>query len=134
MAERLFQLGLKNLADNYFDAPIARCFGMCRASLVVSEIRANHLNWSACPQSSRRSELPGPDVAIGGTQIKTDDVVILDLDAAGLEFGAGQHHCPGRALAESICRGIADAVVLSGYEWTLRMPYSMMVDFQAVSS
>ncbi len=41
------------------------------------------------------------DIAIGGTHIKTKDIVILDLDAASLEYSEGQNECPGRALAET---------------------------------
>ncbi len=86
------------------------------ASLVINTIVANHLKQQRVSAVKQTLRIARTDIAIGGTHIKTNDIVILDLDAAGLEYGAGQHQCPGRALAESICRGIADAVSSSGCE------------------
>jgi hypothetical protein len=86
------------------------------ASLVINTIVANHLKQQRVSAVKQTLRIARADIAIGGTHIETNDMVILDLDAAGLEFGAGSHQCPGRALAESICRGIADAVSSSGCE------------------
>jgi cytochrome P450 len=86
------------------------------ASLVINTLVANHLKLERVSAVKQTRRIARANIAIGGTHIKTDDIVILDLDAAGFEFGAGSHHCPGRALAESICRGITDAVASSGYE------------------
>jgi cytochrome P450 len=86
------------------------------ASLVINTIVANYLKLQRVSAVKQTLRIARADIAIGGTHIETNDMVILDLDAAGLEFGAGSHQCPGRALAESICRGIADAVSSSGCE------------------
>jgi cytochrome P450 len=84
------------------------------ASLVVNTIVANHLLLERVSAVKLTFRIARTDIAIGGTRINSGEIVILDLDAAGLEFGAGAHHCPGRVLAESICRGITDAVASSG--------------------
>jgi cytochrome P450 len=86
------------------------------ASLVMNTIVANHLKLERVSAVKRTLRIARTDVMIESTHIKAGDTVILDLDAAGLEFGAGPHQCPGRLLAESICRGITDAVDSSGYE------------------
>jgi cytochrome P450 len=86
------------------------------ASLVVNAIVANHLELERVPAVKQTLRIALTDMAVGGTHIKRDDIVTLDLASAGFEFGAGPHHCPGRVLAESICCGITDAVTSSGYE------------------
>jgi hypothetical protein len=86
------------------------------ASLVINAIVANHLELGRVAAVKQTHRIARADFVIEGTHIKKDDIVTLDLAAAGFEFGAGPHHCPGRVLAESICRGITDAVTSSGYE------------------
>ena len=86
------------------------------ASLVINTIVANHLKLERVSAVKQTLRIARADNAIGGTHFKKDDIVRLDLAAAGFEFGAGPHHCPGRVLAESICRGITDAVTSSGCE------------------
>jgi hypothetical protein len=86
------------------------------ASFVINTIVANHLKLERLSAVKQTYRIARADIAIEGTHIKKDDIVILDLAAAGFEFGAGPHHCPGRVLAESICRGATDAVTSSGYE------------------
>ena len=38
--------------------------------------------------------------------VTAGEVVTVDLEAEGLEFGAGHHGCPGREAAEAIVAGI----------------------------
>ncbi len=86
------------------------------ASLVVNTIVANQ------SQSERRTavkhtlRIARNETMIGSTRIKSGEIIAVDLAAAGFEFGNGPHQCPGRELAESICRGIADAVASSSYK------------------
>ncbi len=49
------------------------------------------------------------DVDIDGAGVPSGATVVLDLAAADLEFGAGAHRCPGRAVAEAIAAGIVSA-------------------------
>lgn len=44
-----------------------------------------------------------------------DDVAVLEIGAAGFPFGSGAHECPGRAVAESLVAGVADALAAAGY-------------------
>jgi hypothetical protein len=37
-------------------------------------------------------------------------MVDLEIGAAGLWFGAGPHHCPGRALAEAVAAAVVGAI------------------------
>ena len=61
--------------------------------------------------------------------------MVLDLASSGLEFGAGDHECPGRQLAEAIVDGIVSAVDTAGFEivecsWTVDThgrPVSIMI-------
>lgn len=65
--------------------------------------RTDRLRRSALSATVRvaleRTTIDGHDVAPG-------DEVRLDLESSGLEFGAGPHHCPGRAIAEAIVAGM----------------------------
>ncbi len=42
-------------------------------------------------------------------------MVVLDLAATALEFGAGPHECPGRLVAEAILDGIILAIDGAGF-------------------
>lgn len=56
------------------------------------------------------------DVTIGITQVKTGTRVVIELESASFEFGAGTHRCPGRHVAESIVAGMMDAIDFAGLE------------------
>jgi len=53
-------------------------------------------------------------VSVGDTNYGTGDLVHLNLTTADLDFGAGPHACPGRAVAEAIVAGIVRAVADAG--------------------
>jgi hypothetical protein len=55
------------------------------------------------------------DTDVAGTPVAAGALVALDLDATGLELGAGPHRCPGREVAEAIVAGVLDALDDRGY-------------------
>jgi hypothetical protein len=69
----------------------------------------------------RRSAVAGTvrvadgDTTVAGAGVAAGTVVTLDLEASALEFGAGPHRCPGRAVAEGLAAGVVDALGESGY-------------------
>ncbi|HEV7760501.1 MAG TPA: hypothetical protein VGO78_15970 [Acidimicrobiales bacterium] len=70
----------------------------------------------------RRSAIAGTlrtavaDTVVGGTPIAAGTVVALDLDASGLERGAGPHRCPGFDLAQALVAGMVDALGERDYD------------------
>jgi cytochrome P450 len=57
----------------------------------------------------RTRRVAAADADVAGTLVPAGATVVLDLAAADLEFGAGPHRCPGRAVAEAIAAGIVSA-------------------------
>ncbi len=56
------------------------------------------------------------DATVGDTLVAAGSHVTLDLETAGLEFGAGPHQCPGQVLAEVIVAGVTRAIETSNYQ------------------
>jgi cytochrome P450 len=86
------------------------------ASLVINTLTANYQNTPRLAAVRQTLRFARREALIGGIRIKPGEVVALDLESSGLEFGEGPHQCPGRSIAESICDGISDAVAASHYE------------------
>ncbi|HET6951147.1 MAG TPA: hypothetical protein VFI47_12270 [Acidimicrobiales bacterium] len=85
------------------------------AALTVATVVARHHGVPRRPALARTVRIAARGAHLGGTAVAAGATVVLDLDAAGLEFGAGRHRCPGRAVAEAVAGAIADALAEAGY-------------------
>jgi cytochrome P450 len=84
------------------------------AALVAAMAVSAHDGSPRRPAVSRTVRIATDDVRIAGTDIDAGTVVLLGLED-GLEFGAGPHRCPGRAVAEALAGGVLDAVAETPY-------------------
>lgn len=85
------------------------------AALLAATMVARHQDARRRSAIARTSRIALAATTVEGTDVSAGEVVTLDLESAELEFGAGPHACPGRAIAERIVAGIAAAIESSGY-------------------
>jgi cytochrome P450 len=85
------------------------------AALVIETILARHRQTVRAAAVTQTRRMAVTDTVIGDAKILAGSIVVLDLAAAGLEFGAGPHQCPGRLVAEAIVDGIILAVDSAGF-------------------
>jgi cytochrome P450 len=76
------------------------------AALVIETILARHRHTARSEAVTQTRRVAVADTMIGDLPVSAGSMVVLDLAAAGLEFGAGPHQCPGRLIAEAIVDGI----------------------------
>jgi cytochrome P450 len=84
------------------------------AALVIETILANHLLATRRPAVRETRRVVVTETVVDGERLLPGSTVVLDLAAAGLEFGAGPHQCPGRSVAEAIVDGIVGAIEAAG--------------------
>jgi cytochrome P450 len=80
------------------------------AALVVETILANHGHADRAPAVRQTRRVVVTETVIDDVRLSPGSMMVLDLAAAGLEFGAGPHQCPGRSVAEGIVDGIVAAI------------------------
>jgi cytochrome P450 len=80
------------------------------ANLVAATVEARNTATTRQPAVRETRRRATRDTDVQGTALRRDEVVVLDLAAAGLEYGAGPHVCPGRAVAEAIVQGVMDVL------------------------
>jgi hypothetical protein len=80
------------------------------AALLVETILANHRHADRAPAVNQTRRVVVTEMVIDGIRLSPGSMVVLDLAAVGLEFGAGPHQCPGPAVAEAIADGIVAAI------------------------
>ena len=85
------------------------------AALLVETILARHRDTARASAVNQTSRVAVTDTVIGDVPVSAGSTVVLDLAAAGMEFGAGPHQCPGRLVAEAIVDGIIVAVDAAGF-------------------
>ncbi len=85
------------------------------AALVVETILAGHRDTVRASAVNQTRRVAVTDTVIGDVPVSAGSMVVLDLAAAGMEFGAGPHQCPGRLVAEAIVDGIIGAVDAAGF-------------------
>ena len=71
--------------------------------------RANGTQRVAAVPRTRRIAVG--NTAVGGRIVDAGTAVTLEIGAAGLEFGAGPHECPGRDLAIHLAESIITAII-----------------------
>lgn len=86
------------------------------ASWVINAIVARHENAVRRAAVKQTLRVARRNVTIGTINTQSGDVLALDLELSGLEFGAGPHQCPGQTLAVAIGSGIIEALATSEYE------------------
>lgn len=86
------------------------------AALFAATLLASQTDSARRPALARTARVTTEATTIGATPLVAGTVVTLDLESSGFEFGEGPHACPGRALAEDIVTGMADAFERSDYE------------------
>jgi cytochrome P450 len=86
------------------------------AALLIETLLARHRHSDRAAAVTRTTRVAVAHTTIDGVPIPAGTVVVLGLAGAGLEFGAGDHACPGRQLAEAIVDGIVSAIDTAGFE------------------
>ena len=86
------------------------------AALLIETLLARHRHTDRAAAVTRTTRVAVGDTTIDGAPIPAGTLVVLDLAGAGLEFGAGEHACPGRQLAEAIVDGIVSAIDAARFE------------------
>ena len=86
------------------------------AALLIETLLARHRHTDRAAAVTRTTRVAVAHTTIDDVPIPAGTVVVLDLAGAGLEFGAGDHACPGRQLAEAIVDGIVSAIDTDGFE------------------
>lgn len=79
------------------------------AGLVAAVLAGRERGGDRPSAGVRTRRVAAADAVVGGTRVAAGTTVVLDLAAADLEFGAGPHRCPGRAVAEALAAGIVSA-------------------------
>jgi hypothetical protein len=85
------------------------------AALLTTTIVGRHERAPRRSAVVRTLRSAATDTDVAGTPVAAGALVALDLDATGLELGAGPHRCPGREVAEAIVAGVLDALDDRGY-------------------
>jgi cytochrome P450 len=75
----------------------------------VDELLAETVRCDPPVRTTRRVCIAPADVA--GTPVRPGDVIVLELGAAGLTFGAGPRPCPGREQALALAAGVVAPVL-----------------------
>ncbi|MDO9173325.1 MAG: hypothetical protein Q7V62_00885, partial [Actinomycetota bacterium] len=68
---------------------------------------------AAVPRTRRVAAREG---VVGALAVSVGDVLVVELGQAGLEFGAGPHECPGRAIADAIVVAMCQELAAGGYD------------------
>lgn len=86
------------------------------AALITSHLVAHHQATERRSALAKTVRVATADTEVGGRSLLAGDMVTLDLESSGFEFGSGPHQCPGRELAESIATAVVETIIGSGYE------------------
>ncbi len=86
------------------------------AALLIETLLARHRHTDRAAAVTGTTRVAVGDTTIDGAPIPAGTLVVLDLAGAGLEFGAGEHACPGRQLAEAIVDRIVSAIDAARFE------------------
>ncbi|MEE9415114.1 MAG: hypothetical protein V3V01_07510, partial [Acidimicrobiales bacterium] len=87
------------------------------AALAAATMVANQLGSPRRCAISATYRVATADMTIAGRTVDNGQILSLDLERSGLEFGAGPHECPGAWLAAQIVSGICCAIVDNSYEF-----------------
>lgn len=85
------------------------------AALIAAAIVARQKGGARRPAVVRTVRVAREDADLAGVTVPAGAVVTLGLEDGDLEFGAGPHACPGRAVAEALAGGVLDALAETGY-------------------
>ncbi len=85
------------------------------AALLAASISADHDDGQRRCALARTVRTATRPTRVNQTAVPAGATVAVDLEASGLEFGAGPHQCPGRLIAEQIVRGITAGLAAHDY-------------------
>ncbi len=85
-------------------------------ALFIESLLARHSGTTRKPAVARTLRFATTSVTMGDVNVPEGETVVLDLGTTGLEFGAGPHECPGRAVAEAIVDGMLVALDAAGLQ------------------
>jgi cytochrome P450 len=85
------------------------------AALIAATLVARHRGVPRRAAVAATVRVATAPATLGMTTLAAGDRVVVDLESSGLEFGAGPHRCPGRAVAEAIAAAVVDTLSAEGY-------------------
>lgn len=85
------------------------------AALIAALLVAQHTEEPLRSPLAKTVRVATEATGILDRQIAAGQVVIVPIEAADLRFGAGQHECPGRRLAESIAEAVVAGIGEADY-------------------
>lgn len=86
------------------------------AALVLTTLHAAASGAARVPAVPRTRRIAMTGRTFCALTVVPGDELVVELGEVGLEFGAGPHQCPGRAIAEAIVATMCDEVTAAGYE------------------